>query len=65
MPKYSNIDVELVGCDGNAFAVMGKVTKALRSNKVPGEDIKEFQTECMSGDYNHLLQTCMKWVNVS
>jgi len=31
MPK-TNIKVQLTGQDGNAFAIMGKVTKALRSN---------------------------------
>jgi hypothetical protein len=24
-----------------------------------------FQAEATSGDYDHLLQTCMKWVDVS
>ena len=28
------------------------------------EQIKEFQEDAMSGDYDHALQTCMKWVNV-
>jgi len=26
--------------------------------------IDKFQDECMSGDYDHLLQVCMQWVNV-
>ena len=63
-PKY-NIDVQLTGIDGNAFAIMGAVSKALRENDVSKELIDKFQDECMSGDYDHLLQVCMQWVNVS
>jgi len=65
MVKYPKIKVKLVGADGNAFAVMGKVKNALRAGKVPQAEISEFMKECMSGDYNHLLATCMNWVSVS
>jgi hypothetical protein len=63
-PKYPNIKVKLTGRDGNAFAIMGRVSAALRKAKVSHEEIKQFTDECTSGDYNHLLQTCMKWVDV-
>jgi hypothetical protein len=62
--KYPKIKVQLVGQDGNAFAIMGAVSKALRSGGVSSEEINEFTTESMSGDYNHLLQIAMKWVDV-
>lgn len=62
-PKY-NIDVELTGNDGNAFAIMGKTTSMMRRNKVPKEEIDEYQKQAMSGDYDHLLRTTMEWVNV-
>jgi hypothetical protein len=62
---YPNIEVELVGRDGNAFAIMGRVSKALEDNGVSKKETKKFLDECMSGDYDHLLQTCLKWVNVS
>lgn len=57
--------VKLTGTDGNAFAIIGKVREALRKAKYPADKISEFSKEAMSGDYNHLLQTCMKWVDVS
>jgi len=63
-PKYPNITVQLVGSDGNAFAVLGKVRQALRRAKVAAEEIEAFMKEAMSGDYDNLLATCMKWVNV-
>lgn len=63
--KYPNITVELIGNDGNAFAVLGAVSKALRENKVPKEEIDAFVASATSGDYNDLLQTCMEWVDVA
>jgi hypothetical protein len=62
-PKYE-VTVKLTGTDGNAFALMGKVNRALQGADVSKELRDEFMDECMSGDYNHLLRVCMKWVNV-
>ncbi len=63
METKTKIRVELVGHDGNAFAIIGRVSQALRRGG-HSELVKEFQEEAMSGDYNHLLQTCMKYVEV-
>jgi hypothetical protein len=63
--KFPNIKVKLTGADGNAFAIIGLVTKAMRAGGIGAEDRKEFMDEAMGGDYDHLLQTCMKTVNVS
>lgn len=62
--KYPNIAVQLVGNDGNAFAILGSVSRALRENGVSKEEIDSFYSEAANGDYDNLLQTCMKWVNV-
>ena len=56
--------VKLVGTDGNAFAILGKVTGALRRAGHTPEEVKQFQDEATAGDYDHVLQTCMKWVDV-
>ncbi len=64
-PRYPDIRVQLTGEDGNAFAIIGRVRKALQRNKVPPEEIDAFLNEAMRSDYNHLLVTCMKWVNVA
>lgn len=63
-PKYPEINVQLVGEDGNAFVIIGKVVKALKRNQVPADEVDAFEAEATSGDYNNLLQTCMKWVTV-
>lgn len=64
VPKFPDVDVRLTGVDGNAFAVIAAVTKALRKAGVDRAEINEFTSEATAGDYNHLLRTCMTWVNV-
>ena len=63
--KYPEIEVKLVGENGNAFAILGNVQEALRRGGVPQAEIDEFIEEAQSGDYDNLLRTCMKWVDVS
>jgi hypothetical protein len=63
--KYPNIEVELCGQDGNAFAILGTVVRALKRGGVPEEEIREFKEQATSGDYDNLLRTCMEWVDVS
>lgn len=62
--KYPEIEVQLTGNDGNAFSIIAAVQKELRRHPEAKDEISEFQKEAMSGDYDHLLQTCMKWVTV-
>lgn len=71
-PKYPEVTVELVGQDGNAFAIMGAVQKALRKHfREIGMDpveakaeLDRYMQESMSGDYDALLRTAIAWVNV-
>jgi len=65
MSKYPDVEVELVGQDGNAFLILGKVQKALRRAGVSEEEVKQYYEEATAGDYNHLLRTTMDWVEVS
>lgn len=60
----TNAKVKLTGTDGNSFAIIGKVSQAIKRSNHP-ELVKEFQKEAMSGDYNNVLITCMKYVEVS
>ena len=63
-PTYPDCVVELIGQDGNAFYVIGLVSRALKKHGVEQSEREEFMVEAMDGDYVHLLQTCMKWVTV-
>ena len=53
---------KLTGEDGNAFAIMGRVTKALKKAG-QGDKVAEFQKKAMSGDYNKLLSVCLEYVD--
>ena len=64
MAKY-DINVSLIGHDGNAFSIMGAVTKAMRRAGVSREEQDEYFKQATSGDYNQLLATTMEWVEVS
>ena len=60
-PKYPDITVTLTGHDGNAFAVLGRCREAARDAGLSDEEITAFMDEAMAGDYDHLLQTAMRW----
>jgi hypothetical protein len=64
-PKYPHVKVQLVGRDGNAFAILGRVTKAMRKHGVEKSEIDAFMQEATAGDYNHLLATTMRWIDAS
>lgn len=55
--------VQLVGEDGNAFAILGRVRRAILKSDRP-ELAAEFMREATSGDYDHLLQTCMRYATI-
>lgn len=61
---YENVTVKLVGEDGNAFAILGRVQSALRRGGASQEAIADFVKEATEGDYDHLLRTVLKYVNV-
>ena len=58
----------LIGCDGNAFAVMGYVCRAFeetgrifgRPSVITEANKKNYQMLAMSGDYNNLLCVSMQ-----
>ena len=59
-PIAKGVHVRLVGEDGNCFSIMGRVIKALR--RAGREDlVKPFLEEATSGNYIHLLATCLKY----
>ena len=58
-PVYPDITVDLSNVNGNAISIVNAVKR-----KLPAEARAEFQREALSGDYDHVLQTCYKWVEV-
>jgi len=62
--KYPNVKVSLVGKSGEAFAILGAVEEAMRRAGVNKADRDRYMDEATAGDYDALLQTTMKWVEV-
>jgi hypothetical protein len=56
--------VKLANEDGNAFAIMGKVGKALTKAGADKEYVEEYFDKVTSGDYDHLLGVTMEYVNI-
>lgn len=54
----------LVGVDGNAFAVMGYTARAL-SREGLRDMVPQMRTEAIAGDYNDLIITCMKYLDIA
>jgi hypothetical protein len=63
-PKYPQIRVTLTGTNGNAFAVLAAASRAMRSAAIDKAERDAFFAEATAGDYAHLLQTAMRWVEV-
>ena len=53
--------VELVGLDGNAFSILGRVRDAMRKIGWSQAEIAEFTNTAMAGDYNALIRTVCKY----
>jgi hypothetical protein len=64
MAKY-NVEVQLSGNDGNAFAIMAQVKHALKRAGATPEELSQYQEESMSGDYDNLLRVAHDWVQVA
>ena len=73
--KYPDIEVQLSGQDGNAFAIIGAVVDGIRRAHGDGQTFEtreeariaatEYQTEAMESDsYDALLQHAMRTVRV-
>lgn len=56
--KYS-----LVGVDGNAYAIMGYVSKCMRKEGYHQTRIDKYSKDAMSGDYDHLLKVSIEMID--
>jgi len=58
------VKVSLIGKDGNAFAILSRVAKALRKHGIENDELAKFYKEAMSSDYENLLRVVLAWVVV-
>ena len=54
------VKLELIGLDGNAFAVLGAFSRQAKKEGWSKKEIDVVMTEAKSSDYDHLLQTIIK-----
>jgi hypothetical protein len=64
IPRCPDVRVRLVGEDGNAFAILGRTRRALLQAGAGADDIAEFFRAATAGDYDHLLATVLRWLEV-
>lgn len=62
--RYPAIRVQLINEDGNAFVILSKVSSAMQRARISDSERDQFYKEATSGDYNHLLRTCTRWVTI-
>ena len=63
---YSHVEVPLIGHDGNIYAIMGTVTKALRKGGATHKECEAFCRQIRSSEsYHAALAVVMDWVTVT
>ena len=65
-PRFPDVHVQLSGHDGNVFAIIGRVRRALVNAGAAQEQLDCFQAEVTNaGSYDEALLVVMRWVHVS
>ena len=65
MAKFDvEVDIALTGPSGNAYAIMGLVSAAMKEVGATSEDVQQYTREATSGDYKHLLAVSREWVDL-
>ena len=60
----TDVKVKLIGENGNAFYILGKVSNALKQAGYDKSFIEEYIKQATSGDYDNLLTTTMAFVEI-
>ena len=60
--KYPSIKVTLGEKD--VLALLARVEQAMRTSKLPTDEIRAFAQETSNKDYQELLTICQKWVTI-
>ena len=60
--KREKLEIFELWRDGNAFAIMGKVRRALqRAGRL--DEFEEYQQQATSSDYDNLIRVTMQWAD--
>lgn len=65
-PQFPDVHVQLSGQDGNVFAIIGRVRRALMNAGATQEQLDRFWEEVANASsYDEALLIVMRWVHVS
>ena len=59
--SITGVELDLVGEDGNAFAILGRASSALKRAGLHTQYWKEYHGKATEGDYNHLLRVTLDY----
>lgn len=63
-PVYPNIRLKLIGTDNHPMSIVAVLSKGLRKGGIGGAEIDRIIREALSGDYDNVLATCLKYARV-
>lgn len=61
---YKHVEVNMRGVNGNTMVILGTIKRALKRAGAKPFHVQVFMHRAMSGDYEHVLKTCAKWVTI-
>ncbi|MFN2491147.1 MAG: hypothetical protein ABR529_15745 [Actinomycetota bacterium] len=68
MPMFPEVVVDISGPDGNAFAIMGVVRRALkdahRRHEACDQEVDDVLRDMLAEDYDHLLDVAKRYVTI-
>lgn len=62
--KKPTVQIQLSGPEGNAYVILGRASSALLDAGYTVEEKDQYIEEATADDYDHLLKTTKKWVNL-
>ena len=62
--QESKPKLQLTNMDGNSFFILGRARRVAKEAGWSEERVAKFVKEAMASNYDHLLQTCMKYFDV-
>lgn len=63
-PVHPHIHLKLIGTDSHPMSIVAALRKSLRKGGIGGTAIDRIIREALSGDYDNVLTTTMKYVHV-
>lgn len=63
-PKYPGVVVKLTGHSSDLHVVINRCAKAMTAYGISAAEVRQFRNEALAGDRHHVMDTCLRWVQV-